>query len=366
MEQQNILMYTQARKKILFLVPYPFDEAPSQRFRFEQYFDILDANGIDYRISSFLSIKAWHTLYTSGNYLYKIGCVIAGFVRRLFDMIYAINVNLVFIHREAAPVGPPFFEWILYKLLKKKIIYDFDDAIWISNTSAQNKIASKLKCHWKVKYICQYAYKISVGNEFLASYVRRFNINVLINPTTIKYTIPRNTTDKVNSTITIGWTGTHSTMKYLDLIRIPIMQLYKEFDICFTIISNQKPSDFFVPFTYIKWDKKSELQDLSRFDIGIMPLADDEWSKGKCGFKALQYMALGIPVVASKVGANIAIIDSNINGYLAENQIDWYNQLKLLIEDIDLRNTVGLLGNLKVKNNYSTKANNINFLSILS
>ena len=140
-------------KKIYFLVPYPHGSAPSQRFRFEQYYDILHQYGFEFYISSFLDLAAWDILYSPGHYLLKSLKILNGFLRRIKDLFKIPGYDLVFIHREAAPIGPPILEWIIAKILGKKIIYDFDDAIWLSNTSTHNKIAAGLKWHGKVGQI---------------------------------------------------------------------------------------------------------------------------------------------------------------------------------------------------------------------
>ncbi|UOQ76187.1 hypothetical protein MUN84_16530 [Hymenobacter sp. 5516J-16] len=171
--------------QILFLVPYPTGKAPSQRFRFEQYFDFLTAAGYRYRVAPFISEATWAILYKPGHQLQKVAGILGGFLRR-FGLLFVVpKYDYVFIHREASPIGPPVFEWVIAKLLGKKIIYDFDDAIWIPNTSEANKIVAGVKWHHKVGSICRWAYKVSCGNAYLRDYARQFNPNAVVNPTTI-------------------------------------------------------------------------------------------------------------------------------------------------------------------------------------
>ena len=352
-------------KKIYFIIPYPFGEAPSQRFRFEQYLDILAKSGFQYHLSSFLDIDAWNILYKPGHYIQKTLKIIAGFIRRIGDIFAMSGYDFVFIHREAAPIGPPVFEWIIAKILKKKIIYDFDDAIWLPNTSGNNRIAAGLKWHSKVCSICRWSFKVSCGNGYLADYARQYNKNVIVNPTTIDTDRYHNRIkDQHTSKLTIGWTGTHSTIQYLDAI-VPILQkLEQKYDFVFTVISNSPPSFGLRSLNYIKWSKDTEIDDLLRFNVGIMPLTDDPWSKGKCGFKALQYMSLGIPALVSPVGVNINIVDDGINGKVCHDLNEWEQTMEELINNKELKIIWGKEARKKIEAKYSVFSNSLNFIGL--
>ncbi len=166
--------------------------------------------------------------------------------------------------------------------------------------------------------------------------------------------------------IVIGWTGTHSTLSYLDLV-VPVIQslekkLHNQFE--FHVIADKNPNFELSSLRFIKWSKESEIQDLLKFDIGLMPLTDDLWAKGKCGFKALQYMAIGIPVIASPVGVNKNIIDEGVNGFLCKSLSQWEEKIVQLIKDQELRKRMGDAGRFKIVNNYSLDSNSGNFLSL--
>src|SRR4051812_13494765 len=195
-------------KKILFLLPYPLYQAPSQRFRVEAFFPLLEENNIAYKTDSFLDDHAWKILYKKGSVIQKAFAVFLGFLKRMMTVLFvAPRYQYIFIHREASPLGPPIFEWWLAKVLRKKIIYDFDDAIWIPNVSESNKIARFVKCFWKVKWICRWSYKISAGNEFLASYGKQYNNNVVYNPPCVDTDNKYNIVAKQESLpAVIGWT----------------------------------------------------------------------------------------------------------------------------------------------------------------
>jgi glycosyltransferase involved in cell wall biosynthesis len=357
--------------KIYFLVPYPLNESPSQRFRFEQYFGILLANGHQYRVQTFLSKNNWRIFFSRGRITKKVIAVASGFLRRSAILFRLFPYDFIFIHREAAPVGPPIFEWIIARVLRKKIIYDFDDAIWMSDRKKESFIFRVLKSRSKVAQICEMSYRVSCGNEYLCQYAKQFNNKVVLNPTTIDTESHHNPglfnrTDFIDN-IVIGWTGSHSTLKYLESLEPVFIGLEKRYpNIVFVVIADQKPNLQVKNFIFRPWSEQTETADLANFDIGVMPLTDDEWAKGKCGFKALQYMAMEIPAICSPVGVNAKIIDHEKNGLLAKTESEWTDCLQRLIADTQLRKTMGVNGRTKVIQAYSVASNSSNFLALFA
>lgn len=363
--------------KILFLTPYPNGVAPSQRFRFEQYYQLLSEKDISFEKQSFLDNNDWKILYENKHRFSKAFAVIKGFSKRIFILFRLKQFNYVFIHREATPIGPPIIEWIIAKVFRKKIIYDFDDAIWLSNTSTENNIISKLKWHSKVALICRWSDKVSCGNSYLARYASQFNSNIIINPTTIDTenlhspSLLSSNDDQLrvfnsnlnNNQTVIGWTGTHSTMKYLKIVLPVIQRLQNELDFKFLIISNKAPTFKLECMKYIPWKLETEINDLLSIDIGIMPLEEDKWSEGKCGFKVLQYMSLEKVAVASPVGINGTILQNSENGFLCSDLEEWYHTLKMLLQNKSLRDKAGYKGRKTVIEYYSVVSNRDNFLS---
>jgi len=356
-------------KSILFLVPYPLAESPSQRFRFEQYFQVLENHGIQFSIQSFLNSNNWQVYYEEGAHLNKILALLGGFAGRLLSLIKAPYFDYVFIHREVTPLGPPVFEWILCKILHKRVIYDFDDAIWLTDRNKESSILRVGKWRAKVRSISKWSFRVSCGNEYLAAYAAQYNDRVVVNPTTIDtqnwHNSDMHKSSRSNNHITIGWTGSHSTLKYLKEVESILQQIETEFPtIEIIIIADQMPDLKLRNFRFVSWSKKTEIQDLLRFDIGIMPLPNDEWSKGKCGFKALQYMALKIPAVVSAVGVNTKIINNGIDGFLCSTSEEWVSALRKLIHEQGLRKEMGENGRKKVIEHYSVISNSSNFLSL--
>lgn len=357
-------------KKIIFLAPYPFDTAPGQRFRYEQYLKIAKQEGFKIQIKSFLNENTYRILYSPGKGIQKILGILIGFLKRVASLPEIQRADYVFIFREASPVGPPLVEWIIAKLLRKKIIYDFDDAIWMTDNQRESSFEHWLRWRSKVSKICTWSYKISCGNDYLCAYAKQFNKNVVINPTTIDTGLLHNPglcKKATSNQVVIGWTGSHSTLKYLKKIEVVLQQIEEKFNtVKIIVIANQKPELDLRTVEFVPWQKQTEVIDLLKIDIGIMPLPDDEWTKGKCGFKALQYMAMGIPAIVSPVGVNPLIVEHAKNGFLARTDQEWFNYLSQLIENSELRKKMGEAGHENVVKHYSVLSNTSNFLSLFT
>jgi glycosyltransferase involved in cell wall biosynthesis len=355
-------------RKIFFLHPYPKGKAPGQRFRYEQYQDVLVRNGFELQFHSFLDEVTSAILYQNGHTIRKSWGVVRGFMRRFLLLFRMRDASYVFILREAAPFGPPLFEWIIARVLRKPILYDFDDAIWTSDKQEEG-LERWIRCRSKVANICKWASTVSVGNEYLATFAREYCKRVILNPTTIdtQRVAGAKRRQENQHRITIGWIGTHSTVKYLDQIVPAISVLEKKYPaIRFLVIADRRPDLALDSLSFCPWSEENEIKDLMEIDIGIMPLPDNEWTRGKCGFKALQYMALGIATVASPVGVNRKIIQNGHNGYLASTESDWTQYLDSLINNVAKRNSLGQAGVETVLINYSVNSNTANFLSLFA
>lgn len=354
-------------KSVLFLGQLPEGISPSQRFRIELYKELMKENEIEYWFQPFISHKYVPYLYRQGHLAKKIIGVITGFLNRFVGLFRYSNADYVFVQREASPVGPPIFEWCYAKLLRKKIIYDFDDAIWLPNVTESNKLAGYLKCYWKVKHICRWSHKVSAGNEFLGKYAKQFNDNVVYNPTCVD---TENRYNKIacqqTKMVTIGWTGSHSTLQFLAEAVPALQRLERMHSFRFLVICNQKPDFNLRSLQFIPWNKDTEIDDLLQINIGIMPSKNDAWNEGKCGFKIIQYLSLGIPAVASLVGVNKKIIDHGVNGFLCSTEEEWVQAFSRLLEDENKRIAFGEAGKRKIKEQYDVSSNATNFLSLFS
>lgn len=352
------------KPKIFFLTPYPMGLAPGQRFRFEQYIPFL-SKYFDISFLNFINADTYTILYLNKNLSLKVFGIIIAFFKRIIDLYKVRNSDLIFIFRESSLVGPPIFEWILFNLYRKKIIYDFDDAIWLPNVSEANKRFNWLKNHTKTSKIISYSKLVIAGNAYLAEYAKKYNSNVVIIPTTIDINYHcRNNQKTLKDEVIIGWTGSSTTNRHLKTL-LPVinkLKLYYKESIRFIMISNIPLEEASGLIDFIPWNKQSEIDDLLNFDIGIMPLPDDEWTRGKCGFKGLQYMALEIPTVMSPVGVNTQIIQDGENGFLAATDEEWFQKLSLLVESPELREKFGKAGRKTVVEKYSVEANKQKYL----
>ena len=351
-------------KKILFLVPYPLKKAPSQRFRVEQLIPLLQAESIPYHIQSFFDEKTGNILYVNRAYFSKSIGLLKGFLRRAkLLLFYLKEYDYVFIHREASPIGSPIFEWYISRVRKKKIIFDYDDAIWIADS--KSPLTRWVKASWKIRHIIKWSYKIAAGNEYLANYARQFNRNVVVLPTTVNTDDVHNQVkDQHTNPVVIGWTGSHSTLQYLDEIS-DVLERFANQGNEILIICNKPPSFNFKNLRFLPWNEETEITDLLKMNIGIMPLVNDKWSEGKCGFKLIQYLSLGIPAVASPVGVNRTIITPD-NGFLCTTKDEWEAALGKLIVDESLRERMGRNGRQKIMDNYSVRANAGRFLDLFN
>lgn len=342
--------------RVLAVVPSVYDTSPGQRFRIEQWEPILAAGGVEITYAPFENDELRAVLYKGGEVLKKAAAVTLNMRRRRTELSDVSGFDLVYIFREAALLGPPWFE---RKIAKSgvPVIFDFDDAVFVSYKSPSNGYLSYLKFPTKTAEICRLSKHVMAGNEYLADYARKQNSNVTIVPTTIdtdKYAFIERSDEP--ETITIGWSGSFSTIQHLDTVRDVLEDLAKEEKFKLRVIGTPSYKVPGVDTEAMQWRSATELDDLRAIDIGLMPLPDEDWTKGKCGLKALQYMALGIPTICSPVGVNSTIIEDGENGFLADGREEWIEKIKRLIHSADLRRKLGKAGRETVEREYSAKA----------
>jgi len=351
--------------KILFIVPYP-TLGPSNRFRVEQYLSYLRKEGHTCFLRPFYNEAIYSILHKKGHYLKKIFMLFFLTLRRIGDLFTANHCDIIFIHREAFPLGGIIFEYF-FKVTGRKIIYDFDDSLFLPNTSDQNRFINVFKVTTKTKRIIQMSDGVIAGNSFLRNYALKYSSKVYILPTPIdteRY-VPL-TNRSYNKRIVIGWIGSSTTLKYLKVLKNVFSELSRSYpNVLFLIVGKDFKGYEYLNIEFKEWSLDSELTFLQSFDIGIMPLTDDYWSRGKCAFKAIQYMSVGIPVVASDVGMNKEVIQNGTNGFLVTSEEEWIDKLKLLIENANLRKEMGIAGRKIVEEKYSLKVNAPKLLEII-
>jgi glycosyltransferase involved in cell wall biosynthesis len=340
--------------RVLALVPGLYDTSPGQRYRIEQWEPLLRELGVEITFEPFECDELHAAIYRPGGLSRKLTLVTKALQRRSRLMKSLKEYDLVYVFREVALLGPAFFErWISRSGVP--MVFDFDDAIFVSYKSPSNGYLSYLKFASKARTICRLADHVMVGNSYLAQFASEFSDRVTVVPTTIdtdKY-LARNRPAK--DRLIIGWTGSHSTVQHLDTLRSALQKLAQRERFQLRVIGTPTYSLPGVEVEAMSWRSETELQDLGDIDIGVMPLPDDNWSKGKCGLKALQFMALGIPTLCSPVGVNTDIIQDFQNGFIAANDDEWVEKLSLLLRSAELRKELGDAGRDTVETRYSAR-----------
>jgi len=340
---------------LIAFVPYPPNTTPSQRFRIEQWRGVLDELGIQIRLAPFADLRLMSLLYQPGRAAQKIAGMIAGFVRQARNVATAGRVDAILIHRAACLAGPALLERVL-TLWRKPILFDFDDAIYLRHTSGANRLFDWLKFPGKTAALCRLSSFVVAGNEYLAAYARKHNPRVVVVPTSIDtdlYT-PMEREDW-SGRVTIGWTGSATSLTYLETFAPVLRELLRRRDVEIRVQSNRPPALSGIPVVWQPWSPETEIQEIRRYHIGIKPMPDDPWARGKCPMKELQYMALGVPAVCSAVGTSVEVIRDGENGFLATNGDQWLAHLTRLVDDAALRRTIGLAGRQTVEERYSMR-----------
>jgi glycosyltransferase involved in cell wall biosynthesis len=264
--------------------------------------------------------------------------------------------DLIFLHREAIAFGPAILERIIAR--RKPVVFDFDDAIWLTNQNRVNPLAEWVKCAGKTRTISRRASAILAGNTYLAEWARRYNPSTYIVPTTIDTEggYSRQRTHGPSEMPIIGWSGTTSTLRYLEFLRPVLGELVRRRRFRLRVICDGAPVHWpGVEMDWRTWSSACEVDDLVQIDIGLMPQPSEEWAKGKCGAKVLQYMALGIPPVASRNGVLPEIVEEGRSGFLADTPREWVERLEELLDDWKLRAAMGELARMTVQERYSAR-----------
>lgn len=352
------------KKKILFIANHRIGRSPGQRFRFEQYLDFIEENNFEVHFSNIISEEDDVFLYQKGKYFKKANLARKTWGIRLKNLANANNYDIIFIFREALLTGSTYFEKKFAKS-KAKIIFDFDDAIWLPNVSAGNKTLQFFKNPKKTDEILACSDMVFAGNQFLADYASQFCKNVKVIPTTIDTNYHIRKKQNNSASICIGWTGTQTTLKYLYLLDNVFKELSLKYKnkIYFKVICDVPFELKGVEIKNEKWCKDTEIEQLEEIDIGIMPLLDDEWSQGKCGFKGLQYMAMNSVALLSPVGVNKEIIINDYNGFLVQTNEEWIEKLSLLIDNAELRARLGSNARKTIEEKYSVNAHKMRYIN---
>lgn len=312
---------------------------PSSRYRAYQFQNDFRKAGWTFEICPLFEDEYFSALrdrIKARQILRKSMYSISRFADRLFHLSNS-DADLIVIEQQLFPYLP----FVLEKqFLPREFLLEIDDAIYLTHPQKLPKLFQEAKC-------------VIAGNEILEGFVLQFQRNVEVIPTTIDTNQFKPVDREPRDKIVIGWSGLEYNFKYLHEIAPVLKELLLQYPAELAILSGSPPDDFPVPYRFEKWDPKREAEQISSFDIGLMPLKIDEWSKGKCAMKLLQYMAAGIPGIATAVGVNTKIIEDGINGFVAVTLDEWKTKLKLLLEDPSLRKSMGIAARSTIVNQYS-------------
>lgn len=353
-------------KRIVVICPHPEGVAPAQRLKYEQYFQHFRENGFIVTVKPFMSDRFWNIVYKKGYITEKIFWTVYGYIKRIMLMPFLPFYDGIYIHLNVTPFGLPILERF-YVRLNPQVIYDIDDLVFLGSTSKVNRIVSLLKRPEKYTYLMQHAKHVIVCTPYLEKFVSERNKHVTDISSTIntdRY-IPVNQYNN-DKQLVIGWSGSHSTLKYFYLLKDILLDLRKQYNFKILIFGVQECHIEGLDIEVVPFHEYLEVSTLQRLDIGLYPLPlDEQWVYGKSGLKALQYMALGIPAVATSIGANLRIIENDVSGILVTSKDEWLSALIRLMDDSEMRKRIGLNGNKKVVAEYSIHANKETYLKIL-
>jgi glycosyltransferase involved in cell wall biosynthesis len=334
-----------ASKRVLFLTSGRI--VPSSRFRVQQFLPQLKADGWDVTVAPCVPNKYASRDDYPGGFVADALLTLAKLHSRFWSSLRAGRFDVVYIERELLPHFTPAPEEFL-RLLNPNIIFDFDDAIFLRYAHREvNPVAQVLKLAKTV--IC--------GNEFLGEWALRHNDNVWVLPTAVdtdRYTPTR----RIGSGRILVWTGSSSNLRFLEPMK-PALQLARTKwpDLLVRIVCDRPPSfDLGAPVEFIEWNVASEVEAVRTADIGIMPLPNDEWTQGKCGYKLLQYMACGLPSISAPYGIISDMIDAGTCGLAAQDTEEWLDSLERLVDDKELRRLMGEAARYRAETIYSVKA----------
>ncbi len=335
---------------ILFLPKYG-QKAASARTRFLQYYPYLEEAGIQCTTAPLFSDQYIEHRFATGKVALKEAA--QALLSRVSAILTAKKYDLVVLNYEAFPYLPPLLERLLWQR-KIPYVYDFDDAIFHNYDQSNNWLIRKGLSN-KIAQIISHANMVLAGSPYLVDYAKQFSGRVEYMPQVMDlrdYPPPPEPQDD-GRPVTIGWIGSPSTSEYVTMIADALRQFCSEHAAQVVLIGAGRYELPGVPLISREWSKQTEAADLQQFDVGIMPLTDTPWARGKCAFKLLQYMACGRPVVTSPVGMNVELVRESGAGLLASSQQEWVQALATLYADRALRIRMGQAGRNHIEDQYS-------------
>lgn len=349
-------------QRVAAFVPYP-SSAPSVRFRVAQFREPLRARGIEVELLPFMEEAEYRQVYRREvGILRKVWLLFRGMRRRLEEVRKIQDDQLALVHRELAPIG----DGRMLAALRHRhipLVFDFDDAVFLPPRGGDPWLALFRRPRQATVRRIRSSRLVLAGNAFLAAFAREVlgSLTLLeVLPTvldTSHYTPGRSGVEQHHGLPIVGWIGTYTTLPYLEALYDALRTAAQTVPFHLVVVSNQPPRPpTGVSYEFRPWSQERELEDLRSFQVGLYPLPDDPWTRGKCGFKALQYMACGVPVLASPVGVLKEIVTHAVTGFHAEEPGEWVQGLATLLRDADLRRRLADAGRQRVVERYSLTA----------
>ena len=335
--------------KVLLLTKYG-PKAASSRQRFVQFLPRLEQAGIECTLAPLLDDDYLEHKFSSGRG--RPGDAAKAFLARIRALLGAAEYDLAVIQYELLPFVPRGVEAAL-RGYRMPYVYDFDDAVFHVYDQHRSSLVRGL-FGGKIPAVIAGASHVLAGSEYLAAFARKHNASVEMLPTVVdteRYRV--RDPARAGAPLTVGWIGSPSTATYLREAILPLRSFFDGGNATLALVGSGPVELPGIPLEIRDWSLDREVDDLRAFDVGIMPLPDTPWARGKCGFKLIQYMACGVPVIASPVGANREIVEHGVNGYLAETPQEWLQALHALAQDPGLGRAMGEAGRRKVEREYS-------------
>lgn len=343
-------------KKILIICPFPKGVQAGQRLKYEMHLKTFENNGYSIDISSFINLNTWNFIFKKGYLINKIIATFSGYLRRTSNLFILHKYDFIYVFMWITPFHTNIYEKLFFKF-SKKIIFDIEDNVFLPKKNVINPLIYFLKSEKKILYLVKNSNQIitsapDLNNKCLQ--ISKKNNSTYISPSIDFSRYINKNLYNYKDEIVIGWTGTFSSLEYLKKIEKIISDISKIRKIKFLVIGNFNYHPKNINYQYIEWNKNNEISDLNKIDIGVYPLpSEDDWVIGKSGLKAIQYMALGIPTIATNVGNNKNIITNMKDGILVNNNKEWFESLLKLIDSSELRKNIGKSGINTIKKNFS-------------
>jgi len=338
--------------KILFLPKYP-SQAASSRLRTFQFLPFWENYSDRVVVSPLLNEQYLRELYTNKR-ISKLN-ILRCYLKRALILLRAYRYDLIWVEKELFPYLPPVAEWLLFRT--KGYVVDYDDAIFHNYDLSKNPLVRRLLPR-KIESVMRYSDLVWAGNPYLMDRASSAGAKrVCFLPTVINPVRYRLKTYSASPVTCIGWIGSPTTQRYLQELLPVFESLHQQYPIRIVLVNGAKALPFAGEMEVIPWTEEGEVDAILRMDIGIMPLPDNPWERGKCAYKLIQYMACGLPVVASPVGFNTTVVTHGLNGYLADTPEAWQTHLTDLILHPEKREAMGKQGYLRVQENYTVEKN---------